>query len=71
MQMIFCGNGFILVGMNDNDLYFWGMRFMENKWIQSESGDKMDIEGSNWRYKRNFSGSMSIGSVDSVELFLG
>lgn len=44
---------------------------MENKWIQSESGDKMDIEGSNWRYKRNFSGSMSIGSVDSVELFLG
>jgi len=70
-QMIFCGNGFTLAGTNDNDLYFWGTRPTENKRTQSESGDKTDTEGSNRKHMRNPSGSLSIGSADSVELSPG
>ena len=70
--MIFCGDGFTVAGTNENDLFFWGTRPTENRRTQSESGDKTDTEGAGCRkHKRNPSGSMSIGSADSVELSPG
>jgi len=70
--MIFCGDGFTVVGTNENDLFFWGTRPKESRRTQSESGDKTDNEGSySKKHKRNPSGSMSIGSGDSVELSPG
>ena len=69
--MIYCGDGFTVVGTNENDLFFWGTRPKESRRHQSESGDKTDTEGSCRKHMRNPSGSMSIGSGDSVELSPG
>lgn len=70
-QMIFCGKGFTLAGTNDNDLYFWGTRPADYRRSQSESGEKTDTEGSCKRHMRNPSGSLSIGSADSLEISTG
>lgn len=69
--MIFCGKGFTLAGTNDNDLYFWGTRPADYRRSQSESGEKTDTEGSCKRHMRNPSGSLSIGSADSLEISTG
>lgn len=61
-----------MAGTNENDLFFWGARPTDSRRPQSESGDRTDTEsGNNKRHRRNPSGSMSIGSADSVELSPG
>lgn len=71
-QMVLCGEGFTMAGTNDNTLYFWGCRPSRRARKASETGDKTDTEtASVKKHKRNASGSMSIGSADSLDYSSG
>jgi len=71
--MVLCGNCFTMAGTKDNTLYFWGCRSLQRARKASEStGDKTDTEsGTVKKHKRNASGSMSIGSADSLDYSSG
>jgi alpha-tubulin suppressor-like RCC1 family protein len=69
--MVLCGDGFTMAGTNDNTLYYWGSRPSRQRHA-SETGDKTDTEpASVKKHKRNASGSMSIGSSDSLDYSSG
>lgn len=64
--MVLCGDCFTMAGTKDNTLYFWGCRSLQRARKASET-DKTDSETNVKKHKRNASGSMSIGSADSLD----